>query len=177
MSQEDLIKFMNLALAEADLAEEAGDVPVGAVLVCQGRVIARAHNRREKETDTTAHAEILAIRSACHKLGRWILDDCQLFVSLEPCLMCLGAIVQARIKEVYYGAYDPKTGACGSLPDLAQVKDSSINHHTSFQGGILAEEAGQKLKAFFRKRRSAKGRKGKSSEENPAASAGRKEEQ
>lgn len=162
VDQGDLLKYMKLALAEADLAEESGDVPVGAVLLCRGQVIAQAHNRREQDMDTTAHAEILAIRSACHKLGRWILDDCQLFVSLEPCLMCLGAIIQARIGQVYFAAYDPKTGACGSLPDLAQVKDSTINHHTSFQGGILAEEAGAKLKRFFRQRRSSKVIKAKS---------------
>jgi len=150
---EDFSRFMQQALSEADLAELNGDVPVGAVIVKSGQIIARGHNQREFAHDTTAHAEIVAIREACKKLQRWILDDCDLYVTLEPCLMCFGAIIQARIANVYFGAYDPKTGACGSVAETAALKESALNHHTRIAGGMLEEECAQKLKGFFQNKR------------------------
>ena len=153
MTTEKISLFMQQALSEADLAEQNGDVPVGAVIVKSGQIIARGHNKREFAIDTTAHAEIIAIRAACQKLGRWILDDCELYVTLEPCLMCFGAIIQARIANVYFGAYDPKTGACGSVAETATLKDSALNHHTNIVGGLLKEECAKKLTDFFQKKR------------------------
>ena len=153
MTIEKISLFMQQALSEADLAEQNGDVPVGAVIVKSGKIIARGHNKRELTSDTTAHAEIVAIRAACQKLQRWILDDCELYVTLEPCLMCFGAIIQARIANVYFGAYDPKTGACGSVAEMATLKDSELNHHTSIIGGLLEEECAKKLTDFFQKKR------------------------
>jgi tRNA(adenine34) deaminase len=153
VTTEDFSRFMEQALSEADLAEKNGDVPVGAVIVQSGQIIARGHNQREFANDTTAHAEIVAIRKACQKLQRWILDDCELYVTLEPCLMCFGAIIQARIANVYFGAYDPKTGACGSVAETAELKNSALNHHTNFVGGLLEEECAKKLKIFFQKKR------------------------
>lgn len=144
---------MEQALLEADLAEKNGDVPVGAVIVRSGQIIASAHNMREALKDTTAHAEIIAIRKASKKLGVWILDDCQLYVTLEPCLMCFGAIIQARIPFVFYGAFDHKTGACGSVGEIANLKESSLNHHTHFIGGLLENECSKKLTYFFKKKR------------------------
>lgn len=153
MNKPNHIHFMQVALLEASLAEKKGDVPIGAVIVRSEEIISRAHNMREHKSDATAHAEIIAIRKACQSLDRWILDDCQLYVTLEPCIMCFGAIIQSRIPEVYFGAYDPKTGACGSLVEINNLKTSSLNHHTEFTGGILAEESSVIIKKFFRKRR------------------------
>lgn len=147
------IYFMEQALVEADLAEKNGDVPVGALIVKNRKILARAHNMREVLGDVTAHAEIIAIRKAAQETGSWLLEDCELYVTLEPCIMCFGAIVQARIAQVYFGAFDPKTGACGSLKELAGLSNSSINHHTKFQGGILKEKCSNKLKHFFQKKR------------------------
>ncbi|NLJ69968.1 MAG: nucleoside deaminase [Clostridiaceae bacterium] len=144
---------MQQALLEADLAEQNGDVPVGAIIVKSGQIIARGHNKREFANDVTAHAEIVAIRKACKNLQRWILDDCELYVTLEPCLMCFGAIIQARIANIYFGAYDPKTGACGSVAEIATLKDSALNHHTNIVGGLLEEECAKKLTDFFQKKR------------------------
>ena len=153
MTTEKISLFMQQALSEADLAEQNGDVPVGAVIVKSGQIIARGHNKREFAIDTTAHAEIVAIRAACQKLGKWILNDCELYVTLEPCLMCFGAILQARIANVYFGAYDPKTGACGSVAEIATIKDSVLNHHTNIIGGLMEEDCSKKLTDFFQKKR------------------------
>ena len=143
---------MRLALAAARRALLHGDVPVGAAVVKDGVVIARAHNAREKGADPTAHAEILAIRKAAKKLGSWRLDGCTLYVTLEPCAMCAGAIVLARLPRLVYGASDPKAGFVGSLGDLC--RDTRLNHRPSVTAGVLAAECGRILVEFFRERRS-----------------------
>ncbi|WP_299762156.1 tRNA adenosine(34) deaminase TadA [Ramlibacter sp.] len=143
--------FMRDALAQAGLAAVAGEVPVGAVVVRHGQVIARGHNRPVSSHDPTAHAEIQALRAAAAVLGNYRLDDCDLYVTLEPCAMCSGAMLHARLRRVVYGAADPKTGAAGSVLDLfAQPR---LNHRTQVQGGVLAAECGQGLSEFFRARR------------------------
>ena len=143
--------FMREALAEAHAAESHDDVPVGAVVVKDGRVIARARNRREADGDPTAHAEILALRDAAHHVGLWRLDGCTLYVTLEPCFMCAGACVNARVGRIVYAATDPKAGAVGSLADVPA--DTRLNHNPEVVGGVLAEEASALLKAFFTARR------------------------
>jgi len=143
---------MRLALAEAGAAIPAGDVPVGAVVVdASGGVLATAHNRREAEQDPTAHAELLALRAAARSLGRWRLDGCTLVVTLEPCTMCAGAAVLARVARVVYGAVDPKAGAVGSLWDV--VRDRRLNHRPEVVGGVLADECGQILRGWFTSKR------------------------
>ncbi|MBX9652404.1 tRNA adenosine(34) deaminase TadA [bacterium] len=144
-------RFMELALREAMIAEEEGEVPVGAIVVQEGIIIARDHNRREALQDPTAHAELLAITQASSLLGTWRLDDCRLYVTLEPCPMCAGAIVQARIPEIVYGATDPKAGACGTLYQI--TNDPRLNHRALTIGGILAKPCGQILSDFFAKQR------------------------
>ncbi|HHW21638.1 MAG TPA: nucleoside deaminase [Clostridiaceae bacterium] len=139
--------YMMEAINEAKKAFELGEVPVGAVIVCDGKIISRAHNLRETSSQAIAHAEILAIQEACSILGSWRLDDCDLYVTLEPCPMCAGAIINARIKSVYYGAYDPKGGACGSVVDL--FKKGSFNHSPVLYAGIMEEECESLLKSFF----------------------------
>ncbi|NLW16402.1 MAG: nucleoside deaminase [Firmicutes bacterium] len=139
--------FMQIALAEAQKAYELGETPVGAVIVRDGAIIAKAHNLRETERDATAHAELLAIRQANQVLGGWRLTRCTLYVTLEPCPMCAGAIVQARIPHLVFGAYDPKSGACGSLMDL--VRDERLNHQVEVTSGILADESSRLLRRFF----------------------------
>jgi len=153
MEKSKLEFYMEKAIEQAKTAAKNDDVPVGAIIVRNNDIIATGYNRRQIDKNTISHAEILAISSACRKLNRWILNDCQLFVTLEPCLMCFGAIVQARIKNVYFGAYDPKTGACGSANDLMDLRNSSINHHTNFTGGILLDTCSNLIKDFFRKKR------------------------
>jgi tRNA(adenine34) deaminase len=148
----DDIGFMQLALAQAGRALAAGEVPVGAVVVREGRVIAEAHNQPVGRHDPTAHAEVLALRAAAEALGNYRLDDCELYVTLEPCAMCAGAIMHARIGRVVYGAPDPKTGAAGSVVDL--FGQPRLNHHTRVQGGVLAEDCGAQLAGFFAQRRS-----------------------
>ena len=143
-------KYMRLALAQAKRAGDRGEVPVGAVLVSQGRVVSRGHNRPLRESDPTAHAEILAIRRACRKRKNYRLTDCDLYVTLEPCAMCLGAIVQARLRQVVYGAQDPKAGAVRSVMKFPFEK---LNHRPEVKGGLLAEECGLALKEFFGPRR------------------------
>jgi tRNA(adenine34) deaminase len=145
--------FMRLALMEAQRAPAHGDVPVGAVVVKDGAVIARARNRREKDADPTAHAEAIAIRRAAKKLDSWRLDGCTLYVTLEPCAMCAGAIVLARLPRLVYGASDPKAGFVGSLGDLC--RDPRLNHRPSVTAGVLAEECGRMLVEFFREKRRA----------------------
>jgi tRNA(adenine34) deaminase len=143
--------FMRLAYLEAEAALAHGDVPVGAVIVHDGRVLAQAHNEREQRRDPTAHAEMLAISRAAEALGSWRLDDCTLYVTLEPCPMCAGAIVQARIPTVVYGARDPKAGAAESLFRL--LDDPRLNHRSQIVAGVLATECGNLLTDFFRQQR------------------------
>ena len=140
--------FMRLALAEARAAGAEGEVPVGAIMVCDGRVIGRGRNACERLQDATAHAEILAISAASQSLGSWRLEDCTLYVTLEPCPMCLGACLNARVKRVVYGALEPKAGACGSVVDLRAPE--GYNHHIDASGGILASESSTILRDFFR---------------------------
>jgi tRNA(adenine34) deaminase len=142
---------MDRALDEARGALEHDDVPVGAVVVTAGRVIAAAHNRREVDQDPTAHAEVLAVRAAARVLGSWRLDGCTLYVSLEPCTMCAGALVLARLPLLVFGAADPKAGAVGSLYDLA--REPRLNHRLDVTGGVLAEECGTLLRGFFQAKR------------------------
>jgi tRNA(adenine34) deaminase len=143
-------EFMRAALALAAEAAGAGEVPVGAVVVKEGRVIGRGYNRPISSADPTAHAEIVALREAAAAERNYRLPGCELYVTLEPCAMCVGAIVHARLARVVFGARDPKTGACGSVTDLAALP---TNHQTSFEGGLLAEECGALLKRFFAERR------------------------
>jgi tRNA(adenine34) deaminase len=143
--------LMQLALDEARAALEHGDVPVGAVVVRDGEVLAARHNERELTGDPTAHAEILVLRDASEAVGHWRLDDCVLVVTLEPCAMCAGALVNARVPRVVYGATDPKAGAGGSLMNL--LADTRLNHRCDVTTGILADECGALLKAFFASRR------------------------
>ena len=138
---------MRSALVEARAALEHGDVPVGAVVVREGEVVAARHNEREKTGDPTAHAEVLALRDAASRLGRWRLDDCSLVVTLEPCVMCAGALLAARIGGLVYGAADPKAGATGSLYNVAS--DPRLNHNPPVVHGILAEESAALLRDFF----------------------------
>lgn len=142
---------MRLALAEADAAAPAGDVPVGAVvLAADGTVLSRAHNEREAAGDPTAHAEVLALRRAAAVTGEWRLTGCTLVVTLEPCVMCAGALVQSRVERVVFGALDEKAGAAGSLWDL--VRDRRLNHRPEVIHGVLGEECAAQLTAFFRSR-------------------------
>ncbi|MCX8008048.1 MAG: tRNA adenosine(34) deaminase TadA [Coriobacteriia bacterium] len=141
------VAYMSLALEEARAAEAEGEVPIGAVVVCDGAVIARAHNRRENDFDPTAHAEMIAIREAARRLGRWRLSDCTVYVTLEPCPMCAGAMHQARIDRLVYGAADPKAGAVGTLYDLSS--DERLNHRFSVRSGVLADECADILRGFF----------------------------
>ena len=143
---------MRLALAEAHLSEPSADVPVGAVVVdAAGEVVGRGHNVREAEGDPTGHAEVRALRAAAEAVGDWRLTGCTLVVSLEPCTMCAGALVLARVDRLVYGAEDPKAGAVGSLWDV--VRDRRLNHRPEVVSGVLAAEAGELLLAFFRSRR------------------------
>ncbi|HVF20774.1 MAG TPA: tRNA adenosine(34) deaminase TadA [Mycobacteriales bacterium] len=145
---------MHLALTEARAALDHGDVPIGAVVLDpSGTPIARGHNERELHGDPTAHAEVLALRRAAETLGSWRLDGCTLVVTLEPCTMCAGASVLARVDRLVYGAVDPKAGAVGSLWDV--VRDRRLNHRPAVVGGILADECGELLRDFFRTHRSA----------------------
>ncbi len=142
---------MRLALREAERALSHDDVPVGAVLVHGGEVAGVGHNERELRQDPTAHAETIAIREAARTIGSWRLLDTVLYVTLEPCAMCAGAIVLARIPRVVYGAVDPKAGAAGSVLDV--LAEPRLNHRPDVAGGLLAEECGELLRAFFRSRR------------------------
>ena len=144
-------RLMALALEEARAAGEAGDVPVGAVLARGEEVLGRAGNAREQLNDPTAHAEILALRQTSAALGSWHLEGCTLYVTLEPCAMCSGALVLARVDRLVFGAADPKAGFAGSLGDL--VRDPRLNHAVEVTGGVLQEECGEVLRGFFRERR------------------------
>jgi tRNA(adenine34) deaminase len=144
-------KWMQAALAEAQSAFEAGEVPIGAVIVHEDRLIAAAGNQRETLNDPTAHAEMIAITQAAQTLGSWRLLDCTLYVTLEPCPMCAGAIVQARLPRVYYGAADPKAGACDTLFQL--TSDVRLNHQAIVIGGLLKDESRALLQDFFAQQR------------------------
>jgi len=147
---------MREALREADLATLHGDVPVGCVVVdATGAELARDHNRREERADPTAHAELLALRSAAGKLGQWRLEGATLFVTLEPCAMCAGALVNARVSRVVFGASDPKAGALESLFEIG--RDSRLNHRFQVVPGVLASDGAARLKAFFAKLRASAG--------------------
>jgi tRNA(adenine34) deaminase len=143
--------FMRMALAEAEKAAACGETPVGAVLVIAGEIIAVAHNMRETWQDPTAHAETLALREAAARLGRWRLPDATLYVTLEPCLMCAGALVLARVNRLVYGCRDPKAGALGSVYDV--VRDGRLNHVYRITPGVLEAECRQMLSGFFEKLR------------------------
>ena len=144
-------ELMKEALVLAAEAGRVGEVPVGAVVVKEGVVIGRGYNRPVTTSDPTAHAEIVALREAAAALGNYRLPGCELYVTLEPCAMCVGAMVHARLARVVFGARDPKTGACGSIVDLPGI--AHWNHHGIFQGGILADECGAILRDFFAARR------------------------
>ena len=144
-------KFMTLALKEADKAEQKEEVPIGCVIVNDGKVVARAHNLKQTKRLATAHAEVLAIEKACRKLKDWRLEDYEIYVTLEPCAMCAGAIASARIKKAYFGAYEPKGGGVESKFHI--LTESGLNHVTEFEGGVMEKECSDKIKDFFRTRR------------------------
>lgn len=144
-------KYMKEALKEAKKAYDKEEIPVGAVIVKDGKIIARGYNKKEEKNDTTRHAEIVAIQKASKKLKSWRLLDCEMYVTLEPCPMCAGALIQSRIKKVYIGAMDEKTGACGSVLNLLQ--DYKFNHEVEIEKGILGEECENILKTFFKELR------------------------
>ena len=143
--------FMKYALKQAQIAKEKNEVPVGAVVVKDGFVISSAHNLTTLTSDPTAHAEVLAIRKACDVIGNYRLTNCELYVTLEPCCMCAGSIMQSRLNKVTFGAFDAKSGVVGSLMNVFENK--KLNHQTSFEGGVLAEESINLLKDFFRTKR------------------------
>lgn len=154
MKQEDAF-YMRAALAEAAQAYALGEVPIGAVLVDEaGEIVARGHNLRERDHDATAHAEMIAIRAACERLGRWRLSGLTLYVTIEPCPMCAGAIVMSRVDRVVYGGTDYKAGACESLFNIPGYP--ALNHHPEVTAGVLAEECADIMKRFFRDRRARK---------------------
>ncbi|MFO7952845.1 MAG: tRNA adenosine(34) deaminase TadA [Bacillota bacterium] len=144
-------KFMNLALKQAEKAAQAGEVPIGAVLVKNAAVLAEDRNRREELKDATAHAELLVLRRGGNILGGWRLSGCTLYVTLEPCPMCAGAMVLARVERLVFGAVDPKSGAAGSIYDL--VRDQRLNHCLEVNGGVLEKECAKLLRGFFQERR------------------------
>jgi len=144
-------QFMREALGLARQAAESGEVPVGAVVVKAGAVVGRGYNRPLSGKDPTAHAEVMALRDAAERIGNYRLGECELYVTLEPCAMCAGAIMHARVSRVVYGAADPKSGACGSVVDL--FAQGRLNHHATIVGGVMAEEAARLLQDFFSARR------------------------
>ncbi len=144
-------EFMIQALAEAQKAEQAEEIPIGAVVVKDGEVLARAHNRKERDKNSLMHAEIIAMNAACEKLDSKYLDGCDLYVTLEPCAMCAGALINYRVSRLFFGAWEPKTGCCGSLYNLPI--DKRFNHRVEVIGGIMEEECASILKDFFAKRR------------------------
>lgn len=151
---EDDIKYMKMALAEARKAYQRAEVPIGAVVVCNDQVVGRGFNLREQTQDPTSHAEMIALREAAENEASWRLEDCQLYVTLEPCPMCAGAILQSRIKRLVYGASDPKAGAVDSLYQL--LNDGRFNHQVEVKKGVMEDESAQLLKDFFRELRQRK---------------------
>ncbi|ERJ12601.1 tRNA adenosine(34) deaminase TadA [Haloplasma contractile] len=154
IDSKDPIYYMKEAIKEAHKAEEILEVPIGAVIVKNGTIIARAHNLRETTNHSTHHAEILAINKACDILGTWRLEDCNLYVTLEPCPMCAGALILSRVNKVYFGAYDLKGGAVNSVTNLLDVDE--FNHRVKYEGGIMKDECGQLLSRFFQEIRKRK---------------------
>lgn len=146
--QDEHERFMRSALQEAERARDAGEVPVGCVIVHENHIIGKGHNQRETLQDPTAHAEIIAITAAAASLGTWRLEDARLYVTLEPCPMCAGAIILARIAEVHFGAHDPKAGCAGTLMNL--LEDARFNHQPAVFAGLLADQCGAILSNFFR---------------------------
>jgi tRNA(adenine34) deaminase len=144
-------RFMQAAIREAMAAEENGDVPIGCVIVHEGSIIAKAHNQREQLTDPTAHAEMIAITQAAEYLQSWRLHNCTIYVTLEPCSMCAGAMVLGRVDRLVYGCRDPKTGACGSLYNI--VQDERLNHRLEVTVGVLEQDCSAMLSDFFARRR------------------------
>lgn len=147
-------KYMKEAIKQAQKAYSLGEVPIGCVIVYQDKIIARGYNRRTTDKNTLSHAELNAIRKASKKLGDWRLDDCEMYITLEPCQMCAGAIVQARIRKVYIGCMNPKAGCAGSILNLLQVRQ--FNHQVEMQTGILEEECSSIIKRFFKELRESK---------------------
>jgi tRNA(adenine34) deaminase len=147
----DAETWMREAIALARIAQGRGEVPVGAIVVCEGRIVGRGGNAPIAGNDPTAHAEIAALRDAARVRGNYRLPDCDLYVTLEPCLMCAGAMMHARVRRCVFGAHDPKTGTCGSVVDV--FADARLNHHTRVTGGVLAAECGALLSEFFAARR------------------------
>lgn len=139
--------YMREALKEAEKARDIAEVPIGAVVVLEGEIIGRGHNKRESNQQAAAHAEMFAIEEANRKLGNWRLEDCEIYVTLEPCAMCSGALVLSRMKKVYFGAYDMKSGTAGSLMNL--LEEERFNHQCEVEGAVLEAECGQILKDFF----------------------------
>lgn len=154
LTTEDKAYFMQEAIKEAYKAKEKLEVPIGAVVVLNGKIIGRGHNRREESNDATTHAEMLAIQEANRNLGNWRLEEAQLFVTLEPCPMCSGAMILSRVKELYYGASDPKGGTAGTLMNL--LTDERFNHQVQIESGLLEQECGELLSNFFRELRKRK---------------------
>lgn len=148
------IHFMQMAMDQAGIAEENGDVPIGAVIVYENRVIAKAYNQREQLSDPTAHAEIIALTQAAAYIGNWRLHGCSVYVTLEPCTMCAGALVLGRLDRLVYGCDDPKTGAVKSLYNI--VRDPRLNHTLEVTSGIMADECSEQLQQFFQRRRNEK---------------------
>ena len=144
-------RFMKAAIKEALKAEMLDEVPIGCVVVKDNKIIARGYNVRETKQESTGHAEIKTLQKACKKLNSWRLEDCDLYVTVEPCIMCGGAIIQSRIRNVYFGAYDPKGGAFGSSINILDAKN--INHHPNVEGGILEKECAELIKEFFKRKR------------------------
>ena len=147
----DKIRFMRQAIKEAEKAEKIDEVPIGAVVVKDGKIIARAHNKKESKNQATRHAEIEAIEKATKKVGNWWLEDCDIYVTLEPCAMCAGALINSRLRNIYFGAYDKKGGCCGSLYNLPV--DVRFNHRLGVEGGILERECAEILTNYFKKKR------------------------
>lgn len=154
LTTEDKTYFMQEAIKEAHKAKEKLEVPIGAIVVLNGEIIGRGHNRREESNDATTHAEMLAIQEANRNLGNWRLEEAQLFVTLEPCPMCSGAMILSRVKELYYGASDPKGGTAGTLMNL--LTDERFNHQVQIESGLLEQECGELLSTFFRELRKRK---------------------
>lgn len=148
---EDQYRFMYAALQEAEKAFEEDEVPIGAVVVYKDKIIGRGNNQVERLKDATAHAEMIAITSAANYLGNWRLNECRIYVTVEPCIMCTGALLNSRIDELYFGIYDPKSGACGSIYNLAE--EFKTNHKIKVYSGLMASESEQLLKAFFSNKR------------------------
>ncbi len=148
---DEKIKYMRLALKEAKKAEERGEVPIGCIIVKDGKVLTRAYNRRQEKRVVTAHAEILAIEKASKKIKDWRLDGAEMYVTLEPCAMCAGAIAGARFKKVYFGAYEKKGGGVESKFNI--LSESGLNHVTDYEGGVMEEECSAVIKKFFKDRR------------------------